>query len=142
MGNPTIVFSLDAWVIPEVFDSVRDNLRTIGYPSECLAHPSMGADPPSKPLEDDINAFHTLLINLADEEKNIIVIAHSYGGVVASSAVDSLSVKARQKLGKRGGVVRFIYLAAFALDKGQSLLGMLGGQFLPWMEVEVCFPQS
>lgn len=43
----------------------------------------------------------------------------------------------RAESGKPGGIVKVVYLAAFALDKGQSLLGMLGGAYLPWMKVEV-----
>ena len=43
----------------------------------------------------------------------------------------------RAESGKAGGIVKVIYLAAFALDKGQSLLGMLEGAYLPWMKVEV-----
>lgn len=49
-----------------------------------------------------------------------------------------LSKEARAKEGKTGGVIKVVYLAAFAIDKGQSLLGMLGGNYLPWMKVEVC----
>lgn len=67
----------------------------------------------------------------------MVVVAHSYGGVVASSAVEGLSKAARAQAGKPGGVIKVVYLAAFALDKGQSLLGMLGGNYLPWMKVEV-----
>lgn len=34
---------------------------------------------------------------------------------------------------------QILYPATFALDKGQSLLGMFGGPFFPWAEVDVCF---
>jgi hypothetical protein len=52
--------------------------------------------------------------------------------------VDGLNKSSRTEAGKPGGVIQVIYLAAFALGKGQSLLGMLGGNYLPWMKVEVC----
>ncbi|KAJ6185568.1 hypothetical protein N7519_006869 [Penicillium mononematosum] len=81
MDKPTFVFSLGAWLTPIVFDAVRDRLNTLGYPSECPAHPSIGAEPPSLTLEDDV--------------------------------------------------------ASLRRDKDQSLLGMLGGNYLPWMKVEL-----
>ncbi|KAJ6035726.1 hypothetical protein N7540_000005 [Penicillium herquei] len=136
MTSPTFVFSLGAWISPEVYDSTRSHLSELGYCSECPAHPSTGAEPPSKTLSDDVNSLRKFLTNLADEDRDLIVVAHSYGGVVASCAVDGLSKQFREKEGRAGGVIKVVYLAAFALDKGQSLLGMLGGNLLPWMKVE------
>lgn len=137
MDKPTFVFSLGAWLTPIVFDTVRDRLDALGYPSECPAHPSIGAEPPSLTLEDDVACLHRVLTGLADEGKEIVVVAHSYGGVVASSASDGLGKHVRAESGKTGGIVKIVYLAAFALDNGQSLLGMLGGVYLPWMKVQV-----
>jgi pimeloyl-ACP methyl ester carboxylesterase len=137
MTNPTFVFSLGAWVIPAVFDATRLQLNALGFLSECPAHPSIGAEPPSKTLSDDTASLREVLTKLADEGRDLVVVAHSYGGVVASSSVEGLSKASRTAEGKVGGVVKVVYLAAFALDKGQSLLGMLGGNYLPWMKVEV-----
>ncbi|KAJ5609030.1 hypothetical protein N7528_009597 [Penicillium herquei] len=136
MTTPTFVFSLGAWITPDVLDSTRSHLSKLGYSSECPAHPSTGAEPPSKSLSDDVNSLREALIKLADEGRDLIVVAHSYGGVVTSCAVDGLSKQLREKEGRAGGVINVVYLAAFALDQGQSLLGMLGGNFLPWMKVE------
>jgi pimeloyl-ACP methyl ester carboxylesterase len=77
-------------------------------------------------------------VKLADEGRDLVVVGHSYGGVVTSCAVEGLSKDARSKEGKTGGVIKVIYISAFALDKGQSMLGMLGGNYLPWMKIEVC----
>ncbi|KGO40402.1 hypothetical protein PEX1_075710 [Penicillium expansum] len=136
MTNPTIVFSLGAWVIPAVFDATRSHLEALGFPSECPAHPSIGAEPPTKTLSDDAASLRGVLTKLADEGRDLVVVAHSYGGVVASSSLEGLGKTTRAAEGKTGGVVKVVYLAAFALDKGQSLLGMLGGNYLPWMKVE------
>lgn len=137
MSNPTFVFSLGAWVVPAVFDATCSRLDALGFPSLCPAHPSIGAEPPSKTLSDDVTSLRDVLVKLADEGRGLVIVAHSYGGVVASSAIEGLSKAARAQDGKPGGVVKVVYLAAFALDKGQSLLGMLGGNYLPWMKVEV-----
>jgi pimeloyl-ACP methyl ester carboxylesterase len=137
MSKPTFVFSLGAWMHPTVFDAVRMRLEALGFPSECPAHPSIGAEPPSKTLEDDASSLRSVLTALADEGRDIVVVGHSYGGVVASTAVEGLVKPVRAANGKRGGVVSVVYLAAFALGKGQSLLELLGGNPLPWMKIEV-----
>jgi pimeloyl-ACP methyl ester carboxylesterase len=140
MGKPTFIFSLGAWVIPAVYDATRSRLEDLGYPSECPAHPSIGAEPPSTTLSDDVTSFRNALIKLADEGRDLIVVGHSYGGIVTSCAVEGLNKRDRAKVGKSGGVIKVVYLAAFALDKGQSLLRMVGGHYLPWMKVEVRLP--
>ncbi|KAL4908878.1 hypothetical protein BDW74DRAFT_165599 [Aspergillus multicolor] len=132
MTQPTIVFSLGAWSTPAVFDAVRSRLHSLGFDSECAARPSVDAEPPLKTFEDDVASLRSVLTRLAEEGKDIIVVAHSYGGMVASSAVEGLG----PAKGDRGKVVKVIYLAAFALDKGQSLLGLLDGNLLPWMKLE------
>lgn len=137
MTAPTFIFSLGAWVVPAVFDATRSRLEALGFPSDCPAHPSIGAEPPTKTLADDVSSLRGVLSAFSDEGRDLVVVAHSYGGVVASSAVEGLSKAVRTQAGKPGGVVKVIYLAAFALDRGQSLLGMLGGNYLPWMKVEV-----
>ncbi|OJJ01908.1 hypothetical protein ASPVEDRAFT_83430 [Aspergillus versicolor CBS 583.65] len=135
MNQPTFVFSLGAWSSPVGFEALRSDLRSRGFPSECPSHPSAGTEPP-KTLDDDVASLQSVMTALADEGKDIVVVAHSYGGMVASSAVEGLVKSVRAQGGRLGGVVSIICVAAFALDKGQSLLGLLGGNYLPWMRVE------
>ncbi|KAJ5833619.1 hypothetical protein N7474_001930 [Penicillium riverlandense] len=136
MSSLTFVFALGAWVTPKVFGPLRARLDALGVSSECPPHPSIGAEPPSKTLADDVASLRDVLTTLVDEGKDVVVVAHSYGGVVASAAVEGLDKIARGAANKPGGVSKVVFLSAFALDKGQSLLGMLGGNFLPWMRVE------
>lgn len=137
MSNPTFVFSLGAWMGPAFLDDTRSRLDALGFPSECPAHPSIGAEPPTKTLANDVASLRSLLAARADEDRDLIVVGHSYGGVVISSAVEGLTKSARAGEGKTGGVVKVVYLSAFALDKGQILMEILGGNPLPWMKVEV-----
>jgi len=137
MSKPTFVFSLGAWLTPIHLEAVRNRLNALGYPSECPAHPSVGAEPPSVTLEDDVVSLRKVLTTLANDGKDIVVVGHSYGGVVASAASEGLIKHVRAESGKLGGIIKVVYLAAFALNKGQSLLGLLGGNYLPWMKVEV-----
>jgi hypothetical protein len=51
------------------------------------------------------------------------VVAHSYGGAPVTEAVTTGS-----------GVAHLVYVSAFQLDVGESLLGLMGGQAQPWYE--------
>ncbi|RAL00783.1 alpha/beta hydrolase [Aspergillus ibericus CBS 121593] len=136
MTSPTIVFSHGAWISPKFFDDIRSRLNNLGYPTECPAHPSVGAEPPSKVLADDVASFREVLVSLADEGRDLVVVAHSYGGVVVSNAVKGLDKATRARDGKSGGIIQIVYMASFALDRGQSLLGVLGGTYPDCWRVE------
>lgn len=81
---------------------------------------------------DDTTVVRTAIEKLAEEDKKIVVLAHSYAGIVGSCAVEDLDYAHRKSAGKRGGVINLIYLAAFALPKGLSLFEAVGGKPLPW----------
>lgn len=98
----------------------------------------MGSEPPTKGLKDDAAATRAVLERLAGEGKKIILVVHSYGGLVGANAVKGLGEKERVAQGKTGGVVLFVYLSAFVAPLGTSINAMLGGNFLPWMRAEVC----
>lgn len=135
--NPVIYIIPGAWHTPEAFDVVRASLHTKGYESVGLSLPSVGAEPAVKTLEDDTMAARAGIKALVEAGKNVVVVAHSYGGVVASNAVEDLGFATRKAAGKVGGVVDVTYLAAFALPKSVCLLDALGGTPLPWMNFKV-----
>jgi pimeloyl-ACP methyl ester carboxylesterase len=86
---------------------------------------------------EDAAALRSTLERLADEGKEIVLVVHSYGGFVGQNAVEGLGLKQRQAVSKKGGVIIFVYLASFVVPKGGSIKVMLGGQYLPWMQLDV-----
>ncbi|KAH7136936.1 Alpha/beta hydrolase fold-1 [Dactylonectria estremocensis] len=134
--KPTIVFAPGAWHTADCFDLVRDALDARGWSTEAVNYPSVGAEPPTKGLSDDAAALRAVLQRLADEGKSIVLVVHSYGGLVGANAVEGLGYKQRAEQGQSGGVIMFVYLAAFVTPLGKSIKDMLGGQFLPWMKFE------
>jgi pimeloyl-ACP methyl ester carboxylesterase len=137
MSKPIIVFAPGAWHTPDCFDITREQLHQRGWETEAVAYPSVGAEPPNKGLADDAAALRSTLEKIADEGKEIVLVVHSYGGLVGQNALMGLGLKQRQAIGKKGGVTIFIYLAAFVAPKGATIKAMLGGQFLPWMKFDV-----
>ena len=137
MSEPTIVFAPGAWHTPDCFDIVRERLHQRGWETEAVTYPSVGAEPPNKGLADDAAALRATLEKTADAGKDIVLVVHSYGGLVGQNAVEGLDRKQRHAAGKKGGVINFVYMAAFVAPKGATIKEMLGGQFLPWMKFDV-----
>ena len=54
------------------------------------------------------------------QDKDVILIPHSYGGVPASESTKGLSKKEREAEGKKGGVIMFAYLPCLVPPVGKS----------------------
>ncbi|GJC83264.1 hypothetical protein CT0861_06105 [Colletotrichum tofieldiae] len=134
--KPTFVLAPGAWHKAACYSPAQQILESQGYSVEAVEYPSVGAEPPTKGLNDDAAAVRSVLQRLADEGKEIVLVVHSYGGLVGANAVKGLGYKQRAKEGKKGGVVTFVYLTAFVVPAGKCIREMLGGQFLPWMKFE------
>jgi hypothetical protein len=138
-NTPIYVFVPGAWHTPDTFDGIRALLSKRGHDSEAIALPSVGAVEPTKSgLHVDIAHTNGVLRALADQGHQIIVVTHSYGGMVGAGAVEGLGYAQRSKAGQLGGVIMVVWLAAFVTPKGKSVIDMLGGNWLPWMLLSVC----
>ncbi|KKA16592.1 hypothetical protein T310_9791, partial [Rasamsonia emersonii CBS 393.64] len=136
-SRPVFVFVPGAWHLPEAFDAIRGLMAQRGLETEAVTLTSVGAEPPTKGLHSDIAHVHSVLQRLADEGRQIVVIVHSYGGLVGAGAVEGLEYARRAQNGQKGGVIMLVYMTAFVVPKGKSLKDMLGGQWLPWMKFNV-----
>lgn len=135
--KPVFVFAPGAWHDPGCFSLVQDKLHAQGYDTRGVTYPSVGAEPPTKGLADDAAALRAEIEALADKGRQVIVVVHSYGGLVGAEAVPNLGFKQRRAAGKAGGVTLLVYVTAFVTPKGASILSMLGGKPLGWMDVQV-----
>ncbi|KAH9894603.1 catalytic protein [Xylariomycetidae sp. FL2044] len=130
-SKPAIVLVQGSFQLPEVYDKLTSALRASGY---CVSHPALPSltdqdklDFVSKSLTDDALAVRSEVSHLVGKGEKVIVVMHSYGGLVGTEAVTKeLSFKQRQSSGLSGGVVRLFYFAAFILTEGQSVLGVFG----------------
>jgi len=126
-SKPTVVIAHGAWQTVVTFAAFAEQLESLGHTTEVVPFPSIdGNDTPVPGLREDAEAVANVLARHADQGKEIVLLCHSYGGVVGSCAVEGLDLASRKKAGKVGGVIMTIYLSAFMLPKGKSLLEMLG----------------
>lgn len=118
--KPTLIFVHGAWHSPSCFSHVIDLLSTAGYKSICVTLPSVGAEPPLKSFDPDVHAIQSAISTAVDADgEDVIVIMHSYGGSPGSEAIKGFTKVAREGRGKKGGVVRVVYLCAYTLSIAQ-----------------------
>lgn len=103
---------------------LQEELEAAGHETYTTLLPSASRNGTETPatLEDDANAFTKTIRPLVDQGKHVVVLGHSYGGMVASQLPLDLSEEHRRANGLQGGIVRLIYLAAIVLPVGKSLV--------------------
>ena len=121
---PVILIVQGYFQVPEVYQKLSNSLKAQGFHS---VHPSLPSctnvnDPdfPQRSLIDDALVMRMELIRLIEyEKKTVVVVMHSYGGLVGSEAVaEELSYTKRKAQGLAGGVVHLFLYAAFLLEEG------------------------
>lgn len=135
--RPVFFLATGAWHTPDCYEILQGKLHAQNFETRTVAYPSVGAEPPTKGLPDDAAAVRAELEVLVNQGRQVILVGHSYGGLVIAEAVKGLGYKQRQTEGKAGGVTLLVYLAAFVTPKGASILKMIGGQPLSWMNYNV-----
>jgi len=136
--KPTVTIVHGAWQPVESWKVFAEKTETLGYETEIVPLPSIDGDETPLPgLREDYEAVAAVLARQADEGKEIVLLCHSYGGVVGSCAVEGLDLASRKKAGKKGGVLIIVYMTGFMLPKGKSLLEALGRVPALWMDVQV-----
>ncbi|KAI1366859.1 hypothetical protein F5Y08DRAFT_327101 [Xylaria arbuscula] len=118
---PTVFFVPGAWHKPWVFDDVRSILSARDYETDAEALATAGSPDPNIGLLDDAAKIRSALMKHINDGKEVLIVAHSYGGVVASNAVKGLGIAERTASGLKGGIVMVVYLAAFIIPANTSL---------------------
>ena len=108
-AKPTIVLVHGAFSGPSAWDQVTASLTKDGYTTVAVALPLSG-------LADDVDAVSATLDGI-DGSK--VLVAHSYGGFVASNAAAG-----------RSDVSALVFTAAFVPDAGETIVG-LGEGYAP-----------
>jgi pimeloyl-ACP methyl ester carboxylesterase len=117
-GDCTVLLVHGAWHGAWCWDEVAERLRADGTPVVAVDLPSVasGGD-----MYDDAQAVRDAIAAIDGET---VVVGHSYGGVVITEGAAGAQ-----------GVRHLVYLTAFMLDEGGSLLATIGGALPPWIAV-------
>ena len=131
-----------------MYSDMIEHLVSSGYKSLVHDLPSASRAPPQAPasLADDAAVFQDKIQTLADAGKDVVMVAHSYGGLVATDAARNLGKAERMEKGLKGGIIRIVYLTCLvgAVGEGSSdICSELDFDFLePADEVRVPLPGS
>ncbi|PVI02062.1 alpha/beta-hydrolase [Periconia macrospinosa] len=138
MSKPTIVCVPGAWHSPEIYAKTLSILREQhGYPTIGLPLASAGAYPPHMSFDEDVKVIRDCLTKLVvEEEKEVILVTHSYTGMPGAEAPVGLGKKDREAVNKKGGVIRLVFIMAFAMPEGFTPTSG-GAQFPDWMKVDM-----
>lgn len=132
--KPHILIIPGAWYPASNLDTFIESLEAAGYSAEAFSLPSFNTAGVS--VQDDEDQVKVLLTSLIDNGKDIIILAHSYGGLVAAGVIANpgLDKRAREAQGSKGGVVGIVYLAAIIPAEDEGILQLVGGKWLEYID--------
>lgn len=122
MSDQTVVFVHGAWHGPWAWSRVQRNLADVNTIAVDL--PSSGSDPRALGSLNDDAAL--LRDTVASVDGPVMVVGHSYGGVVASHALSGMR-----------NVSRIVFVTALPLDAGESVSRIVGRQIPEWWDLHV-----
>ncbi|KAI0468436.1 Alpha/Beta hydrolase protein [Xylaria cf. heliscus] len=130
---PLVVIVPGAFGTPAGFDKMIPYLNGLqtrpgGYPS---CNPP---DPMNANCSDDIAALRSTLISLLDQQRDLVILAHSYGGIVAGGAAKDLDRDRRNAQGYTSAVIGLIYVAGNITLDGECLLDIVGRAYPPFIK--------
>ncbi|KAI0399120.1 Alpha/beta hydrolase fold-1 [Xylaria palmicola] len=128
MSKPYFVLVTGSFAPAVLYDDLVARIKAHGYDMKALHLPTVGLAPgqgrdtPPATMYDDAAFIAKEVEALADAGREIILIAHSYGGIPATESTKGLSVAERQKQGKKGGIVRLAYKTVLLIEPGHSAM--------------------
>lgn len=139
-SQPVILLVPGAFGTPAGYDALVPYLEEAGFATQPGAYPSCSpAEPSAATCANDIAALRdTILGPLVEKQhRDVVILAHSYGGIVAGGAAKNLDKQTRTSQGQAGGVVGLIYVAGNIALENESLSESLGGgDFPPFIKMD------
>jgi alpha-beta hydrolase superfamily lysophospholipase len=129
--KPTIVVVQGSFQTTLVYEALEKGLQSQGYPTIHPALPSCSnVDSPTFPsitLLDDAIAVRREVSRVVEENRTVVLVMHSYGGLVGSEAItEEMSYSSRQSRNLKGGVIHLFMFSAFLVEEGKSVLDAFG----------------
>lgn len=115
--RPALLLVHGAWHGSWCWEPLRTLLTDNGWRVDTVDLPSVGS--PHHGMHDDAHVIRQAISGPT------VIVAHSYGGIPATQAAAG-----------RPNVEHLVYVAAFQVDVGDSLLGTVGGTPPPWWQVD------
>ncbi|KAK3116867.1 hypothetical protein LTR53_002307 [Teratosphaeriaceae sp. CCFEE 6253] len=125
---PSIILIPGSFSPANFYYGIVKSLMQAGYEAVVYDLPSASRKPPARAatLVEDAAFFHREAEKLAGQGKEVVLVPHSYGGLVASECVKGLSRVERDAANEVGCVSKIIWLMCVIPPEGSSLQAVLG----------------
>ncbi|MBT33439.1 MAG: hypothetical protein CMO01_27570 [Thalassobius sp.] len=110
--SKTFVLIHGAWHPESVWDKVSDSLEQFGHNTITVQLPGLGNDTTALASINLQTHVDAVISAINSQSENVILVGHSYGGVVISQVGELIPSK----------IERLVYVSAFMLESGESLL--------------------
>jgi len=117
MTRPTIVCVPGPCLPAQIYEPLRDALAHHGYPVVPVSLPSIGSIPPPYDFAEDVIAIRSIIVELLEEQKDIIMLTQGFNGVSVCQALHGLGRIERESWGMRGGVMRLIFISGWVVKE-------------------------
>ena len=121
-SKPAIVLVHGGWHVPQHYEVLLSRLSHQGFE---VHYPILATCDEAiiltASMYDDAQIIRTHVIDLTDRGHEIILLLHSYGGVVGTEAAAGLSQTERAAKDLSGGITHLIYMSGYMLQVGESV---------------------
>lgn len=130
--RPAVVIVPGAWHPGHLYIPFANQLNEAGFSTTIAPISSLSSGEPSKAdCRADAEAIRRHLVGIFEKEgKDVILVAHSYGGIPGGASAHGLM---KSSEAQAAGVIGLIYVSAFVVPESQSLLTQLGGKHAPYL---------
>jgi pimeloyl-ACP methyl ester carboxylesterase len=133
---PLLVIVPGAFGTPDGFDKLKPHLGGL----QTRPGPNLSCQPEDAKAvtcRGDIAALRdNVLLPLLEGGNDVVIIAHSYGGIVAGGAAKGLDRDARKAQGHDTAVLGLVYVAGNISLENESLLQSIGGELPAFVKVD------
>lgn len=135
--KPTIVLVPGSFSTSAPYGKLVEQLSQHNYPVLRIELKSVGG-PVSATSIDDAAHINSVLKPLVEEDKDIVVVMHSYGGIPGTDSTKGLAKVDQEAAGRKGGVIGLVYITALLVKQGASLVSTRGdtGRLPDWITFE------
>ena len=140
--KPTVIFVPGAFHTPAHYEPIISQLKKLSSPSLAVSLPTIGTHASTAGLAEDIQVIRSKLEEMVNQEaRDVVLVAHSYGGNPVCQAVKGFEKSERTRSGQSGGIIHCIFINALLFAEGESIVSSSPeGSLPPWAEADVSAP--
>ncbi|KAL8638762.1 MAG: hypothetical protein Q9228_004114 [Teloschistes exilis] len=132
--KPTIILIPGGWQSPTTFSLILPALERFGYSVIPVSLPSTTTVPAVSSFAPDVEAIRNTVTSCLSVGKDVVMIMHSYGGLVGCEALKEMDLEEQEKRKKKAEVENSVKATADGktLRRGRVLrLGFIAGLVFP-----------